>query len=68
MEVLLSMRKAHFRFARDASVSAATTRRPLKIAVSLTATAGTIDTCAVTASANGAPTKQDVVKAKLKVG
>jgi hypothetical protein len=40
----------------------------LKIAVSLTATAGTIDTCAVTASANGAPTKQDVVKAKLKVG
>jgi hypothetical protein len=24
------MRKAHFRFARDASVSAATTRRPLR--------------------------------------
>jgi hypothetical protein len=40
----------------------------LKIAVSSTATAGKIDTCAVTASSNHAPTGKDVVKAKVKVG
>jgi hypothetical protein len=40
----------------------------LKIAVSSTATAGTIDTCAVTARSNHAPTRQDEVKAKVKAG
>ena len=40
----------------------------LQITVSSTATAGKIDTCAVTASSAAAPTKQDVVKAKVKVG
>lgn len=40
----------------------------LKIAVSSTATAGKTHTCAVTASSNAAPTSQDVVKAKVKVG
>jgi hypothetical protein len=40
----------------------------LKIAVSPTAIAGKLDTCAVTASSNAAPTKQDVVKARVKAG
>jgi uncharacterized membrane protein len=40
----------------------------LKIAVSSTATAGTSDTCAVIASSNHAPTRQDEVKAKVKAG
>lgn len=40
----------------------------LKIAVSSKATAGKTHTCAVTASSNAAPTSQDVVKAKAKVG
>jgi GTPase len=40
----------------------------LQIAVSSKATAGKIDTCAVTASSNHAPTRKDVVKAKVKVG
>jgi hypothetical protein len=40
----------------------------LKIAVSSPATAGTIDTCAVTASSNHSPTRQDEVKAKVKAG
>ena len=40
----------------------------LKIAVSPTATAGQIDTCAVTASSAGASTSKDVVKAKVQVG
>jgi uncharacterized membrane protein len=39
----------------------------LKIAVSSTATPGKIDACAVTASSAAAPTKQDKVKAKVKV-
>ena len=40
----------------------------LQIAVSSKATAGKIDTCAVTASSNHAPTRKDVVKAKVRVG
>jgi hypothetical protein len=40
----------------------------LKIAVLSTATAGKIDSCAVTATSNAAPTRKDVVKAKVKVG
>ncbi len=40
----------------------------LKIAVSSTATAGKVDTCKVTATSVGAPTREDVVKAKVKVG
>jgi hypothetical protein len=40
----------------------------LKIAVSPTAIAGKLDTCAVTASSHAAPTKQDVVKARVKAG
>ncbi|HZO78816.1 MAG TPA: hypothetical protein VFB39_12305 [Solirubrobacteraceae bacterium] len=40
----------------------------LKIAVSSTASAGTIDACAVTASSNHAPTRQDEAKAKVKAG
>jgi hypothetical protein len=40
----------------------------LNVAVSSTASPGTLDTCAVTASSNAAPTKKDVVKAKVKVG
>ena len=40
----------------------------LKIAASSTATPGKTHTCAVTASSNAAPTSQDVVKAKVKVG
>lgn len=39
----------------------------LKIAVSSTATAGKIDTCAVTASSNHASTRKDVVKARVNV-
>ncbi len=40
----------------------------LKIAVSSTVTAGKLDTCAVTASSGASPTRQDVVKAKVKAG
>jgi hypothetical protein len=40
----------------------------LKIAVLSTATAGKIDSCAVTATSNAAPARKDVVKVKVKVG
>lgn len=40
----------------------------LKVAVSSTATPGKIDTCAVTTSSRAAPSRQDLVKAKVKVG
>jgi hypothetical protein len=40
----------------------------LTIAVSSAATVGKVRTCAVTASSVAAPTTQDVVKAKVKVG
>jgi hypothetical protein len=40
----------------------------LKIAVSPTASPGKLDSCAVTANSNAAPTKQDVVRARVKVG